>query len=103
MAENYKVTLAQIADELNLETVYTPKGLENLYVHNNDINRPGLQLTGFYNYFDIEKIQICGNTEFAYITNFDFVSSLIVLVTIAATVSFIAFSSESVFETSCIL
>ncbi len=66
MAENYKVTLAQIADELNLETVYTPKGLENLYVHNNDINRPGLQLTGFYNYFDIEKIQICGNTEFAY-------------------------------------
>lgn len=66
MAENYKVSLAQIANELGLETVYTPKDLSELLVSNNDINRPGLQLTGFYNYFDTEKIQICGNTEFAY-------------------------------------
>ncbi len=71
MAEKYKVSLAQIANELNLETVYTPQSLDTLYVSNNDINRPGLQLTGFYNYFNVEKIQICGNTEFAYMDRLD--------------------------------
>ena len=71
MAEKYKVSLAQIANELNLETVYTPQSLDLLYVNNNDINRPGLQLTGFYNYFNAEKIQICGNTEFAYMDRLD--------------------------------
>ncbi len=67
MAEKYSVTLAAFAKELNLETLYTPKSLDTIYVSNNDINRPGLQLTGFYNYFNAEKIQICGNTEFAYL------------------------------------
>ena len=71
MAEKYSVSLAEIANELNLETVYTPKSLDLLYVSNNDINRPGLQLTGFYNYFNAEKIQLCGNTEFAYMDRLD--------------------------------
>ncbi|MCD7732761.1 MAG: HPr(Ser) kinase/phosphatase [Oscillospiraceae bacterium] len=67
MAEKYTVSLAQFAKEVNLKTVYTPKDLSKILISNNDINRPGLQLTGFYAYFNNEKIQICGNTEFAYL------------------------------------
>lgn len=67
MSQMYSVTLKQIADELSLMTVYTPKPLEEYKIINNDINRPALQLTGFYSYFNTEKIQLCGNTEFAYL------------------------------------
>lgn len=67
MAEKYSVSLEKLAKELGLKTVYTPKDLSKIMITNNDINRPGLQLTGFYAYFNTEKIQICGNTEFAYL------------------------------------
>ncbi len=67
MSDLYSVTLKQIADELKLTTVYTPAPLEEIKIVNNDINRPALQLTGFYSYFNIEKIQVCGNTEFAFL------------------------------------
>lgn len=67
MPQMYSVTLKQIADELSLKTVYAPKPLEEYKITNNDINRPALQLTGFYSYFNTEKMQLCGNTEFAYL------------------------------------
>ncbi len=67
MADMYSVTLKQIVDELKLTVAYAPKPLEEIKIYNNDINRPALQLTGFYSYFNIEKIQVCGNTEFAYL------------------------------------
>jgi HPr kinase/phosphorylase len=34
-----------------------------------DINRPGLALAGFFDYFPYERIQIFGKTEFAYLKN----------------------------------
>ncbi len=71
MAEKYSVSLEKLAKELGLKTVYTPKDLSKIMITNNDINRPGLQLTGFYAYFNTEKIQICGNTEFAYLKGLD--------------------------------
>ncbi len=67
MSDLYSVTLKQIADELKLTTIYAPAPLEEIKIVNNDINRPALQLTGFYSYFNIEKIQVCGNTEFAFL------------------------------------
>ena len=36
-----------------------------------DINRPGLQLMGFYEYFNSERIQIVGKMEFAYLATID--------------------------------
>lgn len=69
MAEKYTVSLKKLSDELNLKVIYTPREPENVLISNNDINRPGLQLTGFYKYFNTEKIQICGNAEFAYLSS----------------------------------
>lgn len=67
MSDIYKVSLAQIIEELQLEVLYSPGDLDKIFIYNNDINRPALQLTGFYEYFNTEKIQSCGNTEFAYL------------------------------------
>ena len=33
----------------------------------NDINRPGLQLSGFYNYFAPERLQVVGKAEWSFI------------------------------------
>ena len=32
-----------------------------------DVNRPALQLSGFFDHFDSERVQIIGNVEYAYI------------------------------------
>ena len=71
MAEVYKVSIADLVNELSLEVVYSKNPLEKSYIYNNDINRPALQLPGFYEYFNTGKVQACGNTEFAYLGGLD--------------------------------
>lgn len=36
-----------------------------------DINRPALQLTGFFDHFDSERVQVIGHVEAAYMETFD--------------------------------
>ena len=64
----FTVTLQKIIDELNLETIYLPKPAEEVLISENEVNRPGLQLMNFYEYFNPERIQILGKTEFAYLS-----------------------------------
>ena len=42
MAEIFTASIAEIVDRLNLEMIYTPKKTNELYVSENDCNRPGL-------------------------------------------------------------
>ncbi|MBQ5310783.1 MAG: HPr kinase/phosphorylase, partial [Oscillospiraceae bacterium] len=72
MAEKrYTVTLKEVIDEFNLETIYTPVEASKLIVNETEINRPGLQLVGFYEYFNNERIQIVGKAEFAYLATLE--------------------------------
>jgi len=71
MAENFKVSLQRVIDEFKLETIYIPKDAKELMIDENDVNRPGLQLMGFYEYFNPERIQIIGKMEFAYLSTID--------------------------------
>ena len=71
MAEVFTVTIKEIVEQLKLEMIYTHKDISELYISDNDCNRPGLQLMGFYEYFNAERIQICGNMEFAYLASLD--------------------------------
>ena len=71
MAEVFSVSLKAIIDEYNLECIYLPKPAEEIQVIENDITRPGLQLMGFYEYFNPERIEILGNMEFAYLATID--------------------------------
>ncbi len=71
MAEVYSVPLNEIVQELKLEVLYTPKPAEEIQISCNDCNRPGLQLWGFYEYFDVDRVQICGNMEFAYLASLE--------------------------------
>ncbi|WP_024859610.1 HPr(Ser) kinase/phosphatase [Ruminococcus flavefaciens] len=71
MADNFKVSLQRIMDEFKLEAIYVPKDPNEIMIDENDVNRPGLQLMGFYEYFNPERIQIIGKMEFAYLSTID--------------------------------
>lgn len=71
MAENFKVSLQKVIDEFKLEIIYIHKDANDVMIDENDINRPGLQLMGFYEYFNPERIQIIGKMEFAYLSTID--------------------------------
>ncbi len=72
MADNFKVSLKKIIDEFKLECIFMPStSAEEIFITENDVTRPGLQLMGFYEYFNPERIQIIGKMEFAYLSTID--------------------------------
>ncbi len=68
---DYSVSVAKIIKEFSLETVYVPKNPEELLVTNVEVNRPGLQLAGYYEFFDSERVQIIGKSEDSYLCELD--------------------------------
>lgn len=66
MATKFTVSLEKIIETLKLKVAFMPKPPSEILINNVDVNRPGLQLTGFFDYFDPERIQLVGNTEIAY-------------------------------------
>ncbi|MBO7217685.1 MAG: HPr(Ser) kinase/phosphatase [Clostridia bacterium] len=70
MAAEYSVDLARIIKEFSLEAIYLPASPEEILITNNDVNRPGLQLGGYYEFFDNTRIQIIGRSEESFIKHF---------------------------------
>ncbi|MEG0305351.1 MAG: HPr kinase/phosphorylase, partial [Oscillospiraceae bacterium] len=56
----FSVSLDKISEQLNLEVVYKPKELSQIPIITADVNRPGLLLTGYDEYFEPTRLQICG-------------------------------------------
>lgn len=67
MANQYSVSLAKIIREFSLQSAYMPDDPANIKISSNDVNRPGLFINGFYEYFDSERIQILGKMENAFL------------------------------------
>ena len=63
------VMLDKFASDLNLEIVYTGRGVVTLA--SMSVERPGLQLTvGFFNYFDSRRVIVLGLSEYEYLRTF---------------------------------
>lgn len=71
MPESYSVELTKIIDEFSLEKIYLPEDGEKILVHLADVNRPGLQLAGFFDHFEPQRIQIIGKVEHKYLEYLD--------------------------------
>ncbi len=67
MSEKYSVKLASIIEEFKFEKVYIPDNIDDIIITETDINRPGIQLTGFFEHFDNRRIQIIGKVEHGYL------------------------------------
>jgi len=66
MSKTYTVSLSRLIKEFNLETLYLPEDAGDRQIASNEVNRPGLQLAGFFELFDPLRVQIFGKTEFSY-------------------------------------
>lgn len=69
MPEQYAVTLEKIIERHSLETIYIPIPAKDIKIITNEVNRPGIVLTGYTDYFDPLRIQILGWTEFGFLQN----------------------------------
>ncbi len=67
----FSFPLQKIIDEFKLKIYYLPEDAGNTLISSNDTNRPGLQFSGFYEYFDNKRIQVMGNMEYAYLSGLD--------------------------------
>ena len=61
-----EVSLLKLAEYFKLENMTPGISLDDIYIQHEEINRPALQLAGFYKYFDNERIQLVGRVEYAY-------------------------------------
>ncbi len=64
------VSLNKFIEEFELEKIYETKDIDNVMITTSDINRPGLQLAGFYDYFDAHRVQVMGKVEFTFLEQF---------------------------------
>lgn len=65
--DEYKLPLKKVIEEFELEKIYETDDLDSVMITNTDVNRPGLQMVGFFDYFDNNRIQIMGKVEFTYL------------------------------------
>ena len=67
MESTYSIPLTSLIDEFSLERIYVPDNLDDIKVHTTEVNRPGLQLSGFFAHFEPARIQIIGRAEHKYL------------------------------------
>ena len=60
------ITLDKLVEDLKLEVIYKASNIEEVKINSNDVNRPGLQLAGYFDRFAYERLQIVGNVEWHY-------------------------------------
>ncbi len=64
----YSVPLETLIEEFQLYIFYLPEN-EKIMVTRNEVNRPGLALSGFFGHFEAGRIQIFGKSEYEYLNN----------------------------------
>jgi HPr kinase/phosphorylase len=63
----YSVSLSEIVKEMKLISLTPEIDVENIKITQIDVNRPALQLAGFFEYFDSHRVQVIGKVEYTYI------------------------------------
>lgn len=67
MDSHYSVKLGQLIKDFELEVLRGAPGFEDILIQKEDVNRPALQLAGFFDYFDNKRIQMIGRVEATYL------------------------------------
>ena len=69
MPSNFTVSLERLIKDFSMESVYLPAEPASILISSSEVNRPGLFITGFYDYFDPDRIQILGRMETAFLSD----------------------------------
>ena len=63
----YGVTITELINKMNLKNIVPDVDTDKVVLTHPDVNRPALQLAGFFEHFDRERVQIIGFVEQEYI------------------------------------
>ncbi len=72
----YTVELVRLIEKMNLENCTPEIDINSIRISQPDVNRPALQLAGFFDHFDSERVQVIGHVEQAYMQKLDSVHRL---------------------------
>ena len=67
----FTVSLEKVISEIKLEVLYTPIDTKEIMITSEDVNRPGLLLAGYNEYFDPSRVQVMGKVEMSYLDALD--------------------------------
>ena len=62
-----RVRLSKVIDKMQLENLTPGVDTAGIWLHVPEVNRPALQLAGYFDYFDSDRIQLIGNVENSYL------------------------------------
>lgn len=68
MTETKSIKVRKLMEELHLEAIHLPKN-GNTKIYRSDTNRPAFALTGFFDQFEKDRIQIIGNAEHSFLSS----------------------------------
>ncbi len=67
----FTLPLKKIIESFSLTKIVFDGKVEEVEIKSSEINRPGIQFAGFYDFFDNTRIQIIGKTEEGYVKKLD--------------------------------
>lgn len=70
MRTNFTVSLEKIISEFSLESLNMPAAPKDIKISTTEVNRPGLQMAGYFEFFDANRIQIIGKSEESFLMRF---------------------------------
>ena len=65
------ISLKKLVDKMKLENLTTEIDVESKRITQSDLNRPALQLAGYFAHFDATRLQVIGNVEYTYLESVD--------------------------------
>ncbi len=67
MIDTYSVPLSTLVKEFKLEVAFASTDYEAIRLTVEDVGRPGLQLSGYFDHFEPMRLQVMGNVEMSYL------------------------------------
>ena len=64
---NYSVPLKQLVEEFKLSIAYQATDYETILVEVDEVSRPGLPLTGFFEHFEALRVEVLGYVEMTFL------------------------------------
>lgn len=63
----FSVQLSKLVDKMQLEILTPEVEIKDIAINHPDVNRPALQLAGYFDHFDTDRVQVIGYVEYTYL------------------------------------
>lgn len=71
MPMTFSVSLSDMMKEIAVESIYMPCDPQEVMISSAEINRPGLELAGFFEFYDNTRLVVMGKSEIAFLSNME--------------------------------